>query len=121
KGSQARRYLNQEGFSPRDAAGNGTSMWGALVGVSMNISEATTVNAQFGYTDQKESFASSACNAAVRTAACVDDVMTIHANIMWRPVKQMRLGWEVQWGRNDYYAAATNSVVKGHFGAWFFF
>ena len=125
KGSQARRYLNQEGFANKDIGGNPTSMWGALVGVSMNVSESTTINAQFGYTDQKEGVGSVAAVCAVaatgRTSACVDDVMTIHANIMWRPVKQMRLGWEVQWGRNDYYTAATNSVVKGHFGAWFFF
>jgi len=101
-------------------------MWGANVGVSMSVSEATTVNAQFGYSDQKESAANSGgagCLVAAtgRNAGCVDDVMTIHANILWRPVKQMRLGWEVSWGRNDYYTAASNSQVRGTFGAWFFF
>ena len=121
RGAMAGRYLNQEGFAGKDAGLNPTSMWGAQVGVSMSVSEATTVNAQFGYSDQDESFANSACAAAVRSAVCVDDVMTIHANILWRPVKQMRLGWEVEWGRNDYYAAASNSQVRGAFGAWFFF
>jgi len=122
KGRGARRYMNQEGFANYDAAGRATTMWGANVGVSMSVSEATTVNAQVGYTDQKESFASSACNAAVRTSACVDDVMTAHANILWRPVKQMRLGWEVSWGKNDYYSTAgKNQQVHARFGAWFFF
>ena len=126
KGSQAARYLNQDGFANRDAAGNLTTMWGANIGVSMSVSEATTFNAEFGYSDQKESLGSTGgtgCAAAATSssAGCVTDVMTAHANIMWRPVKQMRLGWEVQWGRNDYYVAKSNNVVKGHFGAWFFF
>jgi len=116
------RYLNQDGFNAFDANGNPTKMWGANIGASASISEATTVNAAFGYTDQheKQSNVASAC-AGTLSSACVDDVMTIHANIMWRPVKQMRLGWEVEWGRNDYYAAKSNSQVHGAFGAWFFF
>ncbi len=117
-----RRFLNQQGFNNFDANGNPTRMWGATVGVSVNVSEATTINASFGYTDQKEkqSSVAAAC-AGTRSSACVTDVMTIHANILWRPVKQMRLGWEAEWGRNDYYAAASNSQVRAAFGAWFFF
>jgi len=121
------RYLNQGfGFTAFDANGNPTKQWGATVGASMNVSEATTINASFGYTDQKESLANTggtgcAVAATGRNASCVTDVMTIHANILWRPVKQMRLGWEVEWGRNDYYTAASNSQVRGAFGAWFFF
>ena len=101
-------------------------MWGANVGVSLNVSEATTVNASFGYTDQKEKASNvitakgTSC-AGLRSGACVTDVMTIHANVLWRPVKQMRLGWKVEWGRNDYYAAKSNNHVRGAFGAWFFF
>ncbi len=121
------RYLNQGfGFTAFDAAGNPTKQWGATIGASMAVNETTTINASFGYTDQKESVGSTggagcAVAATGRNASCVDDVMTIHANILWRPVKQMRLGWEVQWGRNDYYTAASNSAVRGQFGAWFFF
>ena len=127
------RYLNQGfGFTAFDANGNPTEQWGATIGASMNVNESTTINASFGYTDQNESIGNtgglgvdgvSGCAAAGngRSGDCVTDVMTIHANILWRPVKQMRLGWEVEWGRNDYYAAASNSQVRGAFGAWFFF
>ena len=116
------RYLNQQGFNAFDAGGNPTKMWGGNIGVSMSVSEATTVNAAFGYTDQKEKQSSVTTNCNnVRSAACVTDVMTIHANILWRPVRQMRLGWEVEWGLNDYYNANSNSQVRGAFGAWFFF
>jgi len=116
------RFINQAGFNAFDATDNPTKMWGGNIGVSVNVSEATTVNAAFGYSDQLENANNivGGC-AATRSAACVDDVMTIHANILWRPVKQMRLGWEVEWGRNDYYAAASNTQVRGAFGAWFFF
>jgi hypothetical protein len=24
----------------------------------------------------------------------------MHANILWRPVRQMQLGWEVMWGKH---------------------
>jgi len=120
------RYLQQSGFTNFDANGNPTRMWGGNIGVSASLSDAMTVNAAFGYVDQRESVGSTggagcAVAATGRNAGCVDDLMTIHANILWRPVKQMRLGWEVQWGRNDYYAAASNSQVRGAFGAWFFF
>jgi hypothetical protein len=27
---------------------------------------------------------------------------TVHANILWRPVQQMQLGWEVMWGQYDF-------------------
>ena len=121
------RYLNQGfGFSSFDANGNPTKQWGATIGASMSVNEATTINASFGYTDQKESLANTGgtgCGVAAtgRNASCVTDVMTVHANVLWRPVKQMRLGWEVQWGRNDYYTAKSNNVARGQFGAWFFF
>jgi len=121
------RYINQAGFGAFDANGNPTKMWGANVGVSVTVSEATTVNAAFGYSDHAESQGDAGASAGagtcsgLRSSGCVTDVMTIHANILWRPVKQMRLGWEVEWGRNDYYAARSNSQVRAAFGAWFFF
>lgn len=116
------RYLEQEGFSSFDANGNPTKMWGGNIGMSINVSEATTLNAAFGYTDQLESSGNvgAACGNT-RSAACVTDVMTVHANVLWRPVKQMRLGLEAEWGRNDYYDRKSNTQVRGVFGAWFFF
>jgi hypothetical protein len=79
----------------------------------------------------------------------VDNVVTVHGNILWQPVKQLRLGWEAMWGRNELIddrvfdpdsgldSACRNvegdeDVNKNHcpnsnedfrlqFGAWFFF
>jgi hypothetical protein len=52
--------------------------------------------------------------------------VTVHANIMWQPVKQMKLGWEVMWGEIDYAGddqidSETYDDVRLQFGAWFYF
>ena len=41
-------------------------------------------------------------DAADNPLLVVDNVATVHANILWQPVKQMRLGWEVMWGRENF-------------------
>ena len=54
---------------------------------------------------------------------------SIHANVLWRPVRQMRLGWEVIYGfkRNTFATAEgaqrrrNEDAIRGQFGAWFFF
>jgi hypothetical protein len=54
---------------------------------------------------------------------------TVHANILWRPVQQMQLGWEVMWGEYDFDggffgaggAKKSDDAIRAQFGAWFFF
>jgi hypothetical protein len=55
---------------------------------------------------------------------------TVHANILWRPVQQMQLGWEVMWGQYDFdggdfgFASSPDrkdDAIRAQFGAWFFF
>jgi hypothetical protein len=48
-------------------------------------------------------------------------IQTLHANVMWRPVSQMQLGWEVMWARRDIKQSADADAVRGQFGAWYFF
>jgi hypothetical protein len=57
-------------------------------------------------------------------------VQTVHANILWRPVQQMQLGWEVMWGEYDFdtgpgfsgaFAKESDDAIRAQFGAWFFF
>jgi hypothetical protein len=40
-------------------------------------------------------------------------VVTVHGNILWQPVKQMRLGWEAMWGRNELIDNRVNVVEDG--------
>ena len=88
-------------------------MWGGNIGVSMSVSEATTVNAQFGYSDNTESAATSTSAVYFLLLCCffLDKLLFLH----------MRLGWEVSWGRNDIFGAPAQANVHGRFGAWFFF
>ena len=37
-----------------------------------------------------------------RMFSCCRQCVTVHGNILWQPVKQMRMGWEVMWGRENF-------------------
>ena len=68
--------------------------FGVTAGLTFNINDTTTFNIEGGYAQNVD--------ADQNVLLAVDNVVTAHANILWQPVKQMRLGWEVMWGRNDY-------------------
>ena len=90
--------------------------WGVAVGLSFNINDTTSFNVGWGFDRVTDS-------VGVLDGAEVD-VMTVHANILWQPVSQMRLGWEVMWGqidREDDPYHGTQDAVRAQFGAWFFF
>ena len=48
---------------------------------------------------------------------------TVHANIMWQPVKQMRMGWEVAylWAGDTGITALKDEYLQVQWGTWFFF
>ena len=58
-----------------------------------------------------------------------DELHTVHANIMWQPVKQMRMGWEVAdlWADNQGTAVGPlgnrikDEYLQVQWGTWFFF
>ena len=68
--------------------------FGVTAGLTFNINDTTSFNIEGGYAQNVD--------ADQNVLLAVDNVVTAHANILWQPVKQMRLGWEVMWGRNDY-------------------
>ena len=115
--------------------------WGITGGLTFNVNDTTSINLEAGYAKNLD--------AEENELLTVDNVVTVHGNILWQPVKQMRLGWEAMWGRNDLIddrifdeesgldSACRNvegdeDVNKNHcpnsnedfrlqFGAWFFF
>lgn len=118
-------YLNQQSYASIDANGNPTEAWGIGVGLSFAINEATSFNVGWGMTEELESN-SSRLRAGRRDINDMKRSMTVHANILWQPVKQMRLGWEVMWGEKDYYRQfrfrdRSRDAFAAQFGAWFFF
>ena len=107
--------------------------WGVLAGLSFGITDTTTFNVQYGITrlENDLDFFFSPDHVTVQT---------VHANILWRPVQQMQLGWEVMWGQynfNDglFFDGANfcgedfdercpdnkDDAIRAQFGAWFFF
>jgi opacity protein-like surface antigen len=127
-------YLNQVGAwcGLTDADKGGLDDWfpkeayGVVVGLSFNINDTTSFNVEWGWSHiENELDAFEGIDSV--------DVMTVHANILWQPVSQMRLGWEVMWGQYDFDAGAGFCTVdpfctkddedawRAQVGAWFFF
>ncbi len=110
------RVLAQHSFDDFDAFGNPYESWGISAGVELAVSESIRTNIMWGYSDTLETATTTANGSNL-----LDNVTTVHANIMWRPVKQMRLGWEVMWGRNENFTGTSNDAVRSQFAAWFYF
>ena len=68
--------------------------WGVTAGLTFNVNDTTSINIEGGYAQNVD--------AADNPLLLVDNVTTVHGNILWQPVKQMRLGWEVMWGRENF-------------------
>jgi opacity protein-like surface antigen len=68
--------------------------FGVTAGLTFNVNDTTSINVEGGYAQNLD--------ADENVLLSVDNVVTVHGNILWQPVKQMRLGWEVMWGRNEF-------------------
>jgi len=112
--------------------------WGVIAGLSFGLTDTTTFNVQYGIAHQENEL-----DLGRRSADGVT-TQTLHANILWRPVQQMQLGWEVMWGQYDFDGGFFNEdfmqgnctdsddvatrcprgkddAIRAQFGAWFFF
>lgn len=132
-------YLNQVGawcgaLFDADQGGlpdfYGDAAYGVGGGFIFNVSDTTTVNVGGGWSRIENSL-----NVAPINNMKHVDVFTAHGNVLWQPVKQMRLGWEVMWGKYHFKEGANigstfnlpgfpendDSDIRAQFGAWFFF
>jgi hypothetical protein len=93
--------------------------WGIVAGLNVPINETTSANVQYGITVLD--------NAFLDRVADDLTIQTVHGNILWQPVRQMRLGWEVMWGRYDFDGGESfvgdesGDAIRGQFAAWFYF
>jgi porin-like protein len=116
--------------------------WGITGGLTFNVNDTTSINLEAGYAKN--------IDADQNELLQVDNVVTVHGNILWQPVKQLRLGWEAMWGRNELvdnfkffdeegepdrvcanveadedqehnHCPGSNEDFRLQFGAWFFF
>ena len=95
------------------APGGGTAVetLGFSVGLSFNINDTTTFNTAFGYFDNLNNVGPGTENTA----------MSVHANILWKPVSQMQMGWEVMWGEEKLVGGGKRHDIRAQFGTWFYF
>ena len=94
--------------------GSGNEVFGAMAGVSVPVSDTTTFNVVWDYLNG---------DGAAHGPAGLDELHTVHANIMWQPVKQMRMGWEVAylWADDTNGSALEDEYIQLQWGTWFFF
>lgn len=114
EGLLTQKFVFEDGFDNVDSAGDPLEALAFVVGLSFGLSETTTFNAMFSYVealgDQDD-------------ADDKDRLYKVHANILWQPVKQMRMGWEVIWAKSEFVGPAVDSEdgVRASFATWFFF
>jgi hypothetical protein len=100
--------------------------YGVTAGLTFNVNETTSINVEGGYAEN--------LNADEGFIPLPENVWTAHGNLLWQPVKQMRLGWEVMWGREDFRKENNRCVMVGaggddcaedslrfQMGSWFYF
>ncbi|MGB5214132.1 MAG: hypothetical protein WBN88_10870, partial [Anderseniella sp.] len=100
------------GMDPVNDVGDPLETLAFLVGLSFGLSETTTFNAMFSYVEALEDQFSD---------DDIEKAYKVHANILWQPVKQMRMGWEVIWAETKDYNGVKEDGVRATFGTWFFF
>ena len=87
-------------------------IWSVVAALAVGVTDTTTLNVAVGYYDQ---------DAGDSVAGQIDDLTTVHVNLIWQPVSRFRMGVEGMWGDNDVLGGGTNDALRFQFGAWFFF
>ncbi|WP_342641890.1 porin [Rhodoligotrophos ferricapiens] len=121
--------------------GNGPAYWvdpttgkmstisalGLFAGVGIPVTDTTSVNIGWGMARPDRGDIKHAAILGAPANHLNREVMSIHGNIIWNPVNELRLGWEIIYAEREYYDAADTGRVRrgdnirGQFGAWFFF
>ena len=48
-------------------------------------------------------------------------LQSVHVNVLWQPVSQMKMGLEVMWAKRKIKGVGSPDAVRSQFGTWFFF
>ena len=102
---------------------------GVAAGVTFNLSEATSVNLGWGWTkpskDDVTDYVKAYYGPSGNTDTVTRDITSLTANLFWKPVDQLELGWEAAYAKRRYYKDATTkedeSGFQASFGTWFYF
>ncbi len=113
EGLLTNKFVFEDGFNNVNSSGDPLEAIAFVVGLSFGLSETTTFNAMFSYAEALED------QPGVFQK---DTIYKVHANILWQPVKQMRMGWEVIWAQSEFENGFDDEDgVRASFATWFFF
>jgi len=116
-----------------DDNGDLCASWGITAGLGFGVTEVSSFNVFFGYEKDDSSWDSEVVNFGRAESA-----WNVGANIIWQPVKQMKMGWEVNYGEVNSYGCNDertngaceeagdrglfdNSALAVYWGTWFYF
>jgi hypothetical protein len=130
EGTIVGRYtLSPYAFNNGGAGGlaDNNEVLGLMAGVSVPVTDTMTFNVVWDYLDAQDGAARGFRNAAGQFGRIHDEMHTVHANVMWQPVKQMRMGWEVMYmwaddtDRRVAAAGVKDNYAQIQWATWFFF
>ena len=134
-GLLSNKFMFEDGFNNLDINGDPLEVLAFVVGLSFGLSETTTFNVMGSYGAAQDDQGAVVGYGTTKAGQVKDEMYKVTANIMWQPVKQMRMGWEINYGKWEGYewyaddATLTDlrkEKVDGDgfsaiFGTWFFF
>lgn len=114
---------------PASSKINTIAALGVAAGVTFNLSEATSVNLGWGWTKPSKDDVTDYVKAYYEgggEGTVTRDITSLTANLFWKPVDQLKLGWEAAYAKRRYYKDdATTKEDEGafqaSFGTWFYF
>jgi len=113
------RYLINGGFSSGILTGTLANpniqtieAWSVVAALALGVTDTTTMNVAFGH------FSNDKGDVVV---GMIDDISTLHVNLIWQPVSRFRMGIEGMYGYTDRVGAHGTGALRFQFGAWFFF
>ena len=113
------RYLINGGFSSGILTGtlanpniSTIEAWSVVAALALGVTDTTTMNVAFGH------FSNDKGDVVV---GMIDDISTLHVNLIWQPVSRFRMGVEGMYGYTDRVGAHGTGALRFQFGAWFFF
>jgi hypothetical protein len=80
--------------------------------VSVGITDEIVLNGAWGYVN---------FSGADTAVGQTEWLQTLHGNLMWQPVPQLKLGFEGMWAQRKIEGTGKVSAARAQFGAWFFF
>ncbi|MEO1159289.1 MAG: hypothetical protein AAFW74_02390 [Pseudomonadota bacterium] len=114
EGLLTQKFVFEDGFDNVNAGGDPLEALAFVVGLSFGLSETTTFNTMFSYVEALD-------DQVDDDGDEVEEVYKVHANILWQPVRQMRMGWEVIWAHKEFEDGSDEDGVRASFATWFFF